>query len=277
VADVRLLRSDLRKLRSRPVTWITFGLLVALDLLVLLSVVIGSQLSADPVTGIQMQQYLTFPAAYELTLARLLGTAGMLAAAFGAAVAGSEWTWGTLKAAIARGESRTRLTLTGFLSVVIYACVGLVLMFAVAVALTAAAAGLTGVDVSGLGDTAALTQVPVALGRACVGLAMSAAIGFAIATVTRSQVAGIVIAIVLYFLEGIAGLFAPHVFKWFPFSASNAVVRGVPADPTGGTTSVGGIELATLDPPVALVVTVAWLVLFLGAAAIYTERAEIGG
>jgi hypothetical protein len=273
VADVRLLVANLRKLRTRPVTWITLVLFIAFDALVVFSIVIGTRFSADPTTGIQMRQYLTFPSAYELTLARLLGVGGMLAAAFAAAVGGSEWGWGTLKAAIARGESRSRLTLFGFLAVAVVACLGLLAVYAVGVALTALAALVTGVDISGLADTSALLGLPEPYARACVGLALSAAIGYAVATVARSQMAGIVIAIGLYFVEGLAGIFAPHVFKWFPFTASSAVVRSV--DP--GTVPVGGLELAVLDPPVALVVTIAWLVVFLGGAAIYTERAEIGG
>jgi hypothetical protein len=273
VADVRLFRSGLRKLRSRPVTWITLLVFVAFDGLLLFSILVGSQVMADPVTSIQMRQYLTFPGAYELTLARLLSVGGMLAAAFAAAVAGSEWGWGTLKAAIARGESRSRLTLTGFLAVAVYAWVGLLLVFVFAVLTTALAAGATGVDITGLGETSALVRIPEAYARACVGIALSAAIGYAIATVARSQMAGVVIAIVLYFAESFAGIFAPHVFKWFPFTASSAVVRSIDAQ----TASVAGIEIAVLDPPVALVVTLGWLVVFLGAAALYTERAEIGG
>ena len=36
---------------------------------------------------------------------------------YGAAIAGSEWTWGTLKAAVARGESRSRYQLLSFASI----------------------------------------------------------------------------------------------------------------------------------------------------------------
>ena len=73
------------------------------------------------------------------------------------------------------------------------------------------------------------------LGRAALALAMNAALGFAIATITRSQLAGIGVGIGLYFAEGIAGIFLPQVFKWFPFSASGAVVaRRSPACSDGG-------------------------------------------
>ena len=53
---------------------------------------------------------MTFPGAYELVLALILGIGGLLAVTYGAAIAGSEWGWGTLKAAVARGESRSRYT-----------------------------------------------------------------------------------------------------------------------------------------------------------------------
>ena len=60
----------------------------------------------------------------------------------------------------------------------------------------------------------------------------------------------------LYFAEGIAFFFAPELIKWFPFTASGAVVEG------GSTgTNVGGITIgATLDTGTAILVTIGWLV-----------------
>ena len=55
-----------------------------------------------------------------------------------------------------------------------------------------------------------------------LALSMDAALGFAIATIARSQLAGIAVGIGVYFAEGIAGLFLPDVIKWFPFSAASA-------------------------------------------------------
>jgi hypothetical protein len=146
--------------------------------------------------------------------------------------------------------------------------------FVAGVALTALGAVFIGVDLSGLADGEALLRLPVLFGRAGLALAMNAALGFAIATVTRSQLAGIVVGIGLYFAEGIAGIFAPHVFKWFPFTASGAVVGGG----DGGSVMVNGAEVgATLDTGTAILVTIAWLVVALAIAVIRTERAEIGG
>ena len=53
---------------------------------------------------------------------------------------------------------------------------------------------------------------------------MNAAFGYAVATVARSQLAGIAVGVGLFFAEGIAGLFLPDVFQWFPFSRPRRAV-----------------------------------------------------
>jgi hypothetical protein len=125
-----------------------------------------------------------------------------------------------------------------------------------------------------MGDIDALLRLPELFARAGLAMAMNAALGYAIATVARSQLAGIGAGIGLYFTEGIAGFFAPHVLKWFPFTASGAVV----GNSGGGSVVVNGTEIgATLDPTTAILVTCLWLAASLAVAVLRTERAEIGG
>jgi hypothetical protein len=100
---------------------------------------------------------------------------------------------------------------------------------------------------------------------------MEAAIGFAIATVARSQLAGIGVGIGLLVVQNIAGIFLPNVFKWFPFSAASAVI----ADSGGG--GGGGGPSVSLGPDLAVVVVAIWLIGALVLAALWTERAEIAG
>jgi hypothetical protein len=204
----------------------------------------------------------------------VIGIGGLLAVTYGAAIAGSEWGWGTLKAAVARGESRSRYTLLGYGAVAIYTFLGLVGAFLAGVLVSVIGAVVVGVPLDGMGDGAALMRLPEAFARAGFAMAMNAAFGFAIATVARSQLAGIGVGIGLFFAEGVAGIFAPHVIKFFPFSASGAVVAGG----AGGSTVVNGTELgATLDANTAILVTAAWLVGSLLVACLWTERAEISG
>ena len=54
---------------------------------------------------------ITFPGAYDNILAFMLGLGGLFGVIYGAAIAGSEWTWGTFKTSVARGESRSRYLL----------------------------------------------------------------------------------------------------------------------------------------------------------------------
>jgi hypothetical protein len=271
---MRLLRANLRKLRTRPATFVTFVLLVALHALVTFFVIVGSRQSADPAAALAARQFLTFPAAYELILSLVIGIGGLLAVTYGAAIAGSEWSWGTLKAAVARGEDRSRYTLLAFAAVAVFTWLGILGAFLVGVLVTVLGALLTGVGLSGMTDTTALLRLPELFARAGLAMGMNAALGFAIATVTKSQLAGIGAGIGLYFAEGIAGFFAPHVLKWFPFTSSGAVVQAN----DGGSVVVNGAEIgATLDATTAIVVTVLWLVAALAVAVVRTERAEIGG
>ena len=97
--------------------------------------------------------------------------------------------------------------------------------------------------------------------------------GFAIATLARSQLAGIGVGIAVYFGEQFASIFLPDIVKYFPFNAASAVV----ATPEGFGGGGGGATLPQLEPNVALLVVTAWLFGALVVTAVFTERAEISG
>src|SRR5919106_5639039 len=104
---MKLFLSGLRKLRRRAATLVTFGLLGVLLTLIVLAVATtrggpdggnGGGPDFDPLS------LVTFPGAYDFLLAFILQIGGLFALIYGAAIAGSEWSGGTLKAAVARGE-----------------------------------------------------------------------------------------------------------------------------------------------------------------------------
>ncbi len=213
------------------------------------------------------------PPAGDLRLSFILGLGGLFAVIYGAAIAGSEWTWGTLKAAVARGESRTRYQLLSFAAIAIMVGIGMVLALAAGVAVAIIGANIAGVSTAGLGDSATLGQVPELLARGWLAIVEEGALGFAIATLARSQLAGIGAGIAVYFGEQFAAIFLPDVVKYLPFNAANAVV----ATSSGGGFGGGGATLPRLEPNTALVVVAAWLVGALVVSALFTERAEIAG
>ncbi len=80
----------------------------------------------------------------------------------------------------------------------------------------------------------------------------------------------------LYFGETFARIFLPDIVRYLPFDVAQSMVT------TGSTTGGGGFGgggagANPLDPNVALVLGLVWLVGVLAVAAIFTERAEITG
>jgi hypothetical protein len=271
---MRLFVAGCRKLIRRPATYITFGLLVGLLALILLAVgATAGRPEAGPGAEAALL-FVTFPEAYTIILSFILGLGGLFAVIYGAAVAGSEWSWGTLKAAVARGESRSRYQLLTFSSIGLMVGVGLLLAFGVGVLVALVAASIAGVSTAGLSDSAALAALPESFLRGWIAMIEQGALGFAIATLARSQLAGIGVGIAVYFGEQFASIFLPDIVKYLPFDAASAVV----ATPSGfGGGGGGGPTIVTLDPNTALLVVGAWLIGALVVTALFTERAEITG
>ncbi len=129
-------------------------------------------------------------------------------------------------------------------------------------------ASLAGVPLTGLGDSAALLNIPPTLLHVWLAIAEEMAVGFAVATLTRSQLAGVGAGIALFFGEQFATLILPDVVKFLPFNAASAVVARANLAGAGAP--------AALPPDQATLVTIAWLVAALLLVAGATERAEIG-
>lgn len=268
---MRILRSGIRKLARRPATYLTFGLLAGLLVLIILAVAASGGEGGDGGGGgggAEALLLLTFPGAYTIILQFVLGLGGLFAVIFGAAVAGSEWGWGTLKMAVARGESRSRYFLLTFASVSAFLLVGLLFSFGLGVLAAFIGANIAGVPTDGISDAEALRQVPENVARGWFAMTEQCAIGFAVATLARSQLAGIGIGIALYFGETFAGIFLPDIVRYMPFNVASAALGN-----TGGFQ--GGPD--PVSQGTAMILVAAWLFGSLLVGAVFTERAEITG
>lgn len=272
---MKLFLSGLRKLVRRQATWVTLGLLAGLLALIVIAVgATSSRPGASATERVAVLSLVTFPVAYDQILSFILGLGGLFAVIYGAAIAGSEWTWGTLKNAVARGQSRSRYVLLTFASVAVAIAIGLVVTFAIGVIAGLVGATLAGVSTSGLTDAATLSRLPQQFARGWLAIVEEGALGFTIATLARSQLAGIGAGIGLFFGESFAGIFLPDIVKYLPFNVATASVSTGAA--TGGGFG-GGAQIASLGANTALVMVVVWLIGALLVAAVFTERAEIAG
>ena len=264
---MRLFVSGLQKLATRMATLLTFGLLAGL--LVLIDLAVAATRGGGAEEGGNPLALVTFPGAYDLILSFLFGLGGLFAVIYGAAIAGSEWTWGTLKTAVVRGESRSRYLLTTFAAIAVVLAIGLFVTFVIGVVAAAAGATIAGIGLDGIGDAAVLGGLPEDFVRGWIALTATAALGFAVATLARSQLAGIGVGIAFYFGETFAGIFLPDVVRYMPFHLSAAAV--------GGGGFGGPPDPAALSVGTALVLVTVWLVGSLVVAAGFSERAEITG
>jgi ABC-2 type transport system permease protein len=275
---MRLFFSGVRKLSRRPATYVTLGLLIGLLVLIVLAVgatanSVGNGPNAAQ-RGATEKELLTFPGAYDRMLEFILGLGGLFAMIYGAAVAGSEWSWGTLKSAVARGESRVGYMLISFASIGFMIAVGLLIAFAVAVVAAIIGANMAHVSTSGLGDSATLGGLPLHILKGWFAVLEEAALGFTIATLARSQLAGIGAGIAFYFGEGFASIFLPDIVKYMPFAVANASVAT--GSSSGGGFGGGGSP-AALPADQALVFVAVWLVGSLIVTSLFSNRVEITG
>jgi ABC-type transport system involved in multi-copper enzyme maturation permease subunit len=270
---MRLFVSGLRKLVRRPATYVTYGLLAALLVLIIIAVGATGGRGSSGRSSAAALSIVTFPGAYDAILAFILGLGGLFAVVYGAAVAGSEWTWGTLKTVVARGESRSRYMLATFGAIAVVTAAALLVSFAVGVGAAVVGARLAGVSLDGIGNNGALGRLPEQFLRGYVAIVMEGAIGFAVATLARSQLAGIGAGIALYFGEGFASIFLPDIIKYLPFDLATAALG--PSSFGGGGGPAGPAEPLSAD--FALLLVGVWLVGSLVVAAGFAERAEITG
>ena len=116
--------------------------------------------------------------------------------------------------------------------------IGMLIAFAVGIAVAVVGANIAGVSTDGLSATRRRSaRCPSSSGKGWLAIVEEGALGFAIATLARSQLAGIGAGIAFFFGEQFASLFLPDVVKYLPFNAANAIVT-TPGE--GGFSGGGG-------------------------------------
>jgi ABC-type transport system involved in multi-copper enzyme maturation permease subunit len=270
-----LVLAGIRKFKTRIATLVS--LLVAVALVVIEFVIVGAAYRAapnDPNNGLTRETVtwlLTFPGLIDAVLAITFGFGSLIALIYVAVAAGSEWNWGTLKIAVARGESRRNYTLATFASLSLILGVGLAITFLAGIAAAVAGGLIAGLPVGAL-DGPALGGALAKLVRAWVALVGLTSVAYMVSMVARSQMAGVGTVIGLFIASTIVTLVPVirEIFKYLPFSASGDAI-GLGSEPGAR------VGAASLDPNVALFVTIGWLIGLLAIAVIATERAEIKG
>jgi hypothetical protein len=164
--------------------------------------------------------------------------------------------------------------LTLFAAIAVMIAVGLAVSFALGTVVALVAANIAGISTSGIADSDTLTRLPAQVARGWFAVVEQASLGFAIATLARSQLAGIGAGIAFYFGEGFAQIFLPDIVKYMPFAVARA---SIDTGTAGGGFGGDAAAASALAPDTALILVGVWLVGSLVVALLFTERAEITG
>ena len=289
---MRLLRAELLKIRRRQATYVTFFVLVIIMALIYL---LTGGAYDNPLTG----GLIEFPGAYAVIAQFAFAFGGLLAMVYAAAFVGADWNWGVLRNVIARGESRANYLLAKAAALAIVFFIAMILVFLLGIALTYLQGATYGISVAsplrgrGLQDLAEwlVFGFPVLLQRA--------ALGYVVAVVMRSQLAGAVVGIVLFLGESLvttiltfvtfASQFGdpdqfapgfeplpPQWFQFLPISIGGNVLSQLPGG--GSPAGEGGLNNLLVEPvpfEIALPVVFLYIIVSIGFAIWTLRRQEI--
>lgn len=285
---MRLLSAELLVLRRRAATYVVLAVLLVV--MALIYVIVGLSSSGDVDEG--AAAFLRFPDAHAGIAQLVFGLGSLLAVAYAAAVAGSDWNWGIPRLILSRGESRVSYVLAKAVALAIILALGVVIAYLAGIVLVYLAAAVAGVEAGSPVGGDSLTTLGESLVLGYPVLIERAAIAFAVAILLRSQLAGIVVGIVLYIGEGIltaimlglalagSGLFeiepfGPEWYQFLPFSIGDGVLARIGG---GGGGVEGGFEGLFLRPvplEVALIGVGLYLALALLVSVVAVWRAEV--
>lgn len=249
-----LLRAEVRKLRSVRTTW-------AMTALGFLLVIVSTSvyLFVEEVGG-------TFTGADEEVAAAIdqIGSNAIIVLIVAILAVTTEFRHKTIGRTLQITSSRARVLVAKVAVAAGYGVAFFVMGLALVAVLVAVAAGIEGVSVDVGGDVA------TALWRGPVGLVLNAALGVAIGALLRSQVLTLTLTLVwLFVAETLVNALVPEVARWLPFQALNALFL------SEETLDQAAGAIQPLDPPVALAVFVAYVVLAGAAATTLLTRRDV--
>jgi ABC-type transport system involved in multi-copper enzyme maturation permease subunit len=285
---IRLIRAELLKIRRRQATYVL--LFVELGLTALIFLASG--------TYWQVQGLISFPQAFVFFQQSIFQLGGLIAVVFAAAYVGADWNWGVLRNVVARGEGRERYLLAKFAALAISLAIGMLIMFVACYVFVFMQSVVYGVPIANPLRANGLQDLLVWIVAGFPVLLQRAAIGFAVAAIFRSQLAGAVVGIVLFLVEavvttiltvltfgsqignglGSGGPTQPTDNQWFQFLPISIGGNVLDALPSGGGLSSGDISSLLLKPvpfPIAMAGVLIYLVAAVGIALIALRRQEI--
>jgi len=289
----RLVRAELLKIRRRQATYVLFVIELVLTAIVFLA---GGRFWT--ISGL-----VSFPQAYSTFFFQTIyQLAILIAIVFAAAYVGADWNWGVLRTIVARGEGRERYLMAKFIALAITLAIALLITFAAGFVFTFLQSLIYDIPMASPLRADGLQDLVVWIVVGFPVLLQRAAIGFAVAAIFRSQLAGAVVGIVLFLVESVlttiltllsatSGLgqggfdggglgngiqpVGPEWFQFLPVTIGGDVLGALPGGGGLNSTDLSSIFLKPVPFPAAIACVFVYLIVALAIALFALRRQEI--
>jgi ABC-2 type transport system permease protein len=196
---MQLLQSELFRLRKRAQSWILIAIAFLLTALFYGGFVIGSTVTSGTESE-DLKEGLPFGELSDFGLSIGLGFFGsVMLVIIAAGMMGNEYGWNTLRPLVARARSRTSLITAKFLALLIYTVVFTVILTVLIALVSIVSSAVAGIDAGFSGD--ALVDALTFSAKTILVNLPYLAFAFMLATMARSNAAGIAGALGLSFIE----------------------------------------------------------------------------
>jgi ABC-2 type transport system permease protein len=233
-----LIKGELIKVRTTR-TALGFG---AASVLLVLALVLISFLAGDPVTAADKRESLNVGGVLSVPLL-----------IFGIVGATGEYRHRTIAPAVLIAPDRTRLTLARLIAYLLTA-------LAVGVAMVAVAF-IIGLPLAGDGEDLAGSDIVAVAGGGLLVATLTTALGVGVGILVKNQVAGVVGALIwLFILSPVLGLIDEDLPNYTTLPAAGVA---------------GGASEDDLSFTTALIVLIAWAVVFVGAGLLVEHRRDV--
>jgi hypothetical protein len=283
---IGLIRAEVLKLRKRWATYIVP--IIGVALMALIYLLVGTAAHGPGVDAVTK-----FPAAYGFINQFVFGLGSLLALAYSAAIGGADWSWGIMRVVIARGEGRGRYVIAKAIGLAIVLFVGTMVVLLFGIGFTVLSGIVAGSSAGNPFTGASLDTLLRSIAYGTLVLWERCFIGFAVAFLLRSQLAGVVSGIVLYIGEGLLStiltvltvtsarnggglgtITSPQWYQYLPFNIGSQLLGHAASVPGQ---DISSIALVPVPLNQALAGVIFYLVLAIAIAVVVTKRAEIRG
>jgi ABC-2 type transport system permease protein len=204
---LRLINSELFKMRKRSMTWILLYILVGFIVIFHLLLFAISRISLPSIGrggGFSIQDFLGLSAAIPFALYTLSSLGSLLAVILVASATGNEYNWRTIRIALISSESRFKFLAAKLVSVIIIILIGMLIgiITGFVVGLITAAIGGSGFDFSFASGHYFWSQF-LQFCRTFFIIMLYTFLGFLFAVVGRSAMPGIAVGVGILFIEPI--------------------------------------------------------------------------